>query len=278
MNVLVTLDRNYLKPLLVMMTSLLMNNPGERFHVYLATDDLTEGDLSPVRQLLHQFGSSLHVICVEEDWFRDAPTIRYYSRAMYYRLLAAQMLPPKLDRILYLDPDMLVINPIRALYNTPLSSEILYAACIHEGLVSISGPVNRLRLSSYETEGYFNSGMLLMNLPAIRLHVHPQDIFSYTEKHRQRLVLPDQDILNGLYGSRILPLDESLWNYDARRYREYLIGSGGEKNMGWVMENTAILHFCGKKKPWHQGHFGRFTALYKHYIQLTDRLTTDHQA
>jgi len=31
---------------------------------------------------------------------------------MYYRLLAFKFLPEELDRILYLDPDILVINPI----------------------------------------------------------------------------------------------------------------------------------------------------------------------
>ena len=272
MNILVTLDRNYLRPLLVMLTSLLLNNPNERFHIFLATDDLTENDLSFVRHLLRRFNSTLHVIYVEDDWFSNAPTIRYYSRAMYYRLLAAQMLPPDLERILYLDPDMLVINPIRALYDTPMNSETLYAACTHEGLVNISSPVNKLRLSSYETEDYFNSGMLLMNLPAIRQYVHPCDIFAYAEKHRQLLVLPDQDILNGLYGNRILPLDEGLWNYDTRRYREYLISSSGERNMSWVMKHTAILHYCGKKKPWHKSNSGRFTVLYKHYMQLANRL------
>lgn len=272
MNILVTLDRNYLHPLRVMLTSLLINNPNEQFHIFLATDDLSENDLSFVRHLLRRFDSSLHVIYVEDDWFSNAPTIRYYSRAMYYRLLAAQFLPSKLNRILYLDPDMLIINPIRPLYDTPLGSSILYGACIHEELVNISGPVNRIRLSTYETDGYFNSGMLLMNLPNIRRIVRPQDVFDYAEKNRQILVLPDQDILNGLYGGWIQALDETRWNYDARKYKEYLISSGGEKDMNWVMENTSILHFCGKRKPWHKGNSGRFTALYKHYIQLADRL------
>ena len=271
MNILVTLDRNYLPPLRVLLTSLFLHKPGEHFHIYLASDDLTEDDLQDIYALSERHGAALHLIHVEEDWFRDAPTMRYYSRAMYYRLLAAQMLPPNLDRILYLDPDMLIINPIRPLYDTPLSDETLYAACMHNGLVNITGPINKVRLSTYETKGYYNSGMLLMNLPSIRRDVHAQDVFAYAEKNRQRLVLPDQDILNGLYGERILPVDDSLWNYDARKYNEYLLASGGEKDMNWVMQNTAILHYCGKRKPWHKSCSGRFTALYKHYMQLTAR-------
>ena len=136
-------------------------------------------------------------------------------------------------------------------------------------LESITGPMNRIRLSAYETEGYYNSGVLLMNLPLIRRDVRAQDIFGYVEANRARLVLPDQDILNGLYGERILPMDEYRFNYDARRYNQYLLASQGELTMDWVMEHTAILHFCGKRKPWKKDYTGRFAALYKHYMHLS---------
>lgn len=272
MNILVTLDRNYLKPLNVLLASLFVNNPGERFDLYLISDDLTEEQLRGTDALCAPFGAALHLLRVGEDWFSDAPTVRYYARAMYYRLLAAEILPKELDRILYLDPDMLVINPVRALYDTELGGK-LFAACIHKGLVNLSGPVNKIRLSTYETEGYYNSGMLLMNLPAIRRDVRPEDVFAYAQKNRQLLVLPDQDILNGLYGDRILPVEESLYNYDARRFKEYLLASGREMDMDWVMRHTAILHFCGKSKPWNRGYARRFAALYKHYMRIAERLT-----
>ena len=76
------------------------------------------------------------------------------------------------------------------------------------------------------------------------------DIFAYAREYEERLILPDQDILNGLYGTRILGVDDSVWNYDARRYDRYWLGSHGEKDMDWVMDHTVFLHFCGKNKPW----------------------------
>ncbi len=271
MNILLTLDRNYLSPLHVLLVSMMLNNPDETFHIYLAGDGLTEADWRTLDALCTRFGATLHPVQIDERWFDRAPTVRYYSRAMYYRLLAAQMLPDTLDRILYLDPDMLIIGSLRTLYDTPLGDS-LYAACIHRGLVNLSSPVNRIRLSTPESEGYFNSGMLLMNLPLIRRHVRPQEIFDYVEKNRQLLVLPDQDVLNGLYGERILAVDERLYNYDARKFSEYLLASQGEADTDWIIANTRILHFCGKKKPWNKGYMGRFGLLYKHYMQLTRRL------
>jgi len=272
MNILFTLDRNYLTPLRVTLTSLFINNPNEAFDIYIAADGFTQEDHSSIHSLCARFHAAYHPVAVEETWFKSAPTLRYYSRAMYYRLLAAKMLPEALERILYLDPDMLVIGSIRPLYETEMG-DYLYAACIHKGLVDLSTPVNKIRLSTYETKGYFNSGMLLMNLPRIRETVFPQVIFDYVRENHALLVLPDQDVLNGLYGEHILALDERLWNYDVRRYNEYRISSTGEHALPWVMENTAILHFCGKRKPWHKGSGGRFSALYRHYMQLLKRYT-----
>lgn len=98
------------------------------------------------------------------------------------------------------------------------------------------------------------------------------EIFAYVERHARELVLPDQDVLNALYGERTLELDDAVWNYDARNFNTYLLRSGGECGLDWVLGHTAILHFCGKTKPWQPGYLHRFGALYKHYIQLT-RLT-----
>ena len=61
--------------------------------------------------------------------------------------------------------------------------------------------------------------------------------------------MSDQDILNTLYGKRILPLEDAIWNYDARNYGNYMLRSGGAYDMPWVMQHTAILHFCGKENP-----------------------------
>ena len=270
MNILVTLDRNYLMPFEVMLCSLLINHPGETMDVYLISQDVTQADLCAAQHLCARFGARLHLIGVGEDCFCGAPTLRYYSRAMYYRLLAAQLLPKELDRILYLDPDILVIGSLRALYDMPMGDH-LYAAAMHAGLINLSGPVNHIRLQNYDSKGYYNSGVLLMNLEAARREVRTEDILAYVEENRSILILPDQDVLNGLYGARILPIDECLYNYDARKYREYLLASQGQKDMRWVAAHTAVVHFCGKKKPWNSRYRGRFALLYRHYMQLTRR-------
>ena len=83
--------------------------------------------------------------------------------------------------------------------------------------------------------------------------------------------MPDQDILNAMYGGRILPLDDIIWNYDARNYNSYRLRSYGKADVDWVMAHTAILHFCGRAKPWKKGYPYRFGVLYQHYAQLSRR-------
>jgi len=118
---------------------------------------------------------------------------------------------------------------------------------------------------------YFNSGVLLIDLIKGRKEIDPQAVFQYSEEHKKELLLPDQDILNRLYGSRTLELDDAIWNYDARNYSNYFLRSAGETNVDWVMQNTAILHFCGSQKPWKPLYRHRFGVLYKHYMQMAVR-------
>lgn len=268
MNILVTLDRNYLRPLRVMLGSLFLNNPGECFDVYLIGDGLTEEDIMALNTLCTP-RSALHPVAVPEHLFDEAPVVRYYSRAMYYRLLAAQLLPESLERVLYLDPDILVIGKVRPLYELDLRGKLM-AAAVHRGITDISSKVNRLRLDTPEADGYFNSGVLVMDLAAMRRRIEPDEIFRYAQEHADKLILPDQDILNGRYGGELLEVDESLWNYDARRFDCYRLMSQGKKDMNWVIGHTAILHFCGKSKPWQKSYRGRFSALYKYMQRLLD--------
>lgn len=267
-SILVSLDQNYLPQLQVLLTSLDQNNPGERFNLYLLHSGIPEGALAPVARQCLKLGCPFHPILVGEQLFAGAPTTRQYPKEMYYRLLAGRFLPRALKRVLYLDPDILVINPLRPLWETELGGN-LFAAAAHTGKTELANNVNRLRLGT--KHDYYNSGVLLINLEACREQISPQEIFRYVEEHGKEMLLPDQDILNALYGERILPLDDAVWNYDARNYNTYRLASSGAYDLDWVMGHTAILHFCGRAKPWKPGYLYRFGVLYLHYVQMTRR-------
>ena len=269
MELLVTVDKNYILPLQVMLTSLYMNNPGEDVELYLLHSRLQEKELEPLEKQCGRLGYKFFPVKIEDSWFSQAPVTKQYPREMYYRLLAPCFLPQKLHRILYLDPDILVINSLRPLWETDMKGR-LFAAAAHTGKTNLANNINQVRLGT--THKYFNSGVLLINLDQGRKEILPEEIFQYAGEHAKELLLPDQDILNAVFGSRTLELDDYLWNYDARNYSTYLLRSGGVCDMDWVMGNTGILHFCGKTKPWQAGYIHRFGILYKHYMQINRRL------
>lgn len=269
MELLVTVDKNYIPPLQVMLTSLYMNNPGEKVELYLLHSRLQEKELEPLEKQCGRLGYKFFPVKIEDSWFSQAPVTKQYPREMYYRLLAPCFLPQKLHRILYLDPDILVINSLRPLWETDMKGR-LFAAAAHTGKTNLANNINQVRLGT--TNKYFNSGVLLINLDQGRKEILPEEIFRYAGEHAKELLLPDQDILNAVFGSRTLELDDYLWNYDARNYSTYLLRSGGVCDMDWVMGNTGILHFCGKTKPWQAGYIHRFGILYKHYMQINRRL------
>lgn len=269
MNILVTIDSNYIHPLKVMLTSLFLNNQVESFTIYIMQSSLSKDELLDLEEYVLQGGHNLVNVEINDDAFANAPTLLHYTKEMYYRLLAYKFLPEDMDRILYLDPDILVINSVRDLYSEDLDG-YLYAAAHHDILPVTE--INKIRFRKYDIETYYNTGVLLMNLEYQRKYIDENDIFNFVEKHHSKLVMPDQDVLNSLYSSKVKTLDEQIYNYDARNYLYYKLNSNNVCNMDYVINNTVILHFCGKKKPWHKKYSGSYYSLYKHYEKLSKSL------
>lgn len=109
-NLLVSLDLNYLPQLQVLLTSIRLNCPGERFQIFLLHSGLPEYVLDSLSRWCADVSYGFTAIQAGEALFQNAPVSKRYPREMYYRLLASQLLPPGTDRTLYLDPDILVIN------------------------------------------------------------------------------------------------------------------------------------------------------------------------
>ncbi len=269
-NLLVTLDQNYLPGLFALLQSAFVNNPGETIHIHMIYDGIPEERVKAVDGFCRFHGGRLTAYAASDALFENAPVYSYFAKAMYYRLLAFRMLPNTLSRVLYMDPDMLVINPLGELYATDFKGN-LFAACMLGGITArVKVPINRIRLG-YDAGGYYNSGMLLMNLEAQRKACDPEQIFQYITEHRRMLILPDQDVLNGLYGERILSLDDLRYNYDVSRYGSYQLIRETDAGMDWMMDNTVILHYCGKIKPWTKNYRGRFGLLFKHYAAMANQ-------
>ena len=146
-DLLVSLDENYLPQLRVMLYSASLNNPGVNFRVFLLHRGFSAEQLSSLSRQLEALDMELRAVRVDERLFESAPVMKQYPQEMYYRLLAAQLLPEDMDRIIYLDPDILVINPLTPLWRLDMGGK-LFAAAAHTGMTELANNVNRLRLGT----------------------------------------------------------------------------------------------------------------------------------
>lgn len=262
MNLLMTLDRNYVPQLNVMLFSALHCDSAAHFDVYLLHDEgLSEEDVVGTRVLLGQRGE-LHLIRVNEDGLADAPTSDRYPKAIYYRIFAAKYLPDTLERVLYLDPDIVVRQSLRELYEMPMGTAFFAAATHIRGFLH---RFNELRLDMDEDSPYINSGVMLMNLQALRAEQDTQAVFDYMDAHKGRLMLPDQDIISALYGQRILPLDPIRYNMTEKLFALHRHNGDG-MTLEDVRRGSAVIHYCGRNKPWKPGYMGELNVFYNEAV------------
>ena len=75
---------------------------------------------------------------------------------MYYRLLAPQLLPQllprQLHRVLYLDPDVLILNSLLPLWQMDLEGK-LFAAASHKGKAELASGLNQVGLAAEGKQG-----------------------------------------------------------------------------------------------------------------------------
>ena len=71
----------------------------------------------------------IHLIKIAEKEIHKFPVYeKRYPVEIYFRIFASKYLPQDLERILYLDADTIVINPLKELYETDFGGNYYVAA------------------------------------------------------------------------------------------------------------------------------------------------------
>ena len=260
MNILVTLDKGYLHALCVMLKSLLISHPDVHFNIYVLNSSLTDEDFETVKLSLPSGRLTLHDIKADDSLLADAPVTDRYPKEMYYRIFAALFLPEDVDRVLYLDPDIVVIRRLDRLYNIELG-DCYFAAASHVGRFLTN--INAIRLQMEDDAPYINSGVMLMNITLLRQEQDFDAVYEYIKQNRRLLLLPDQDVISAIYGNRIMGINPFIYNMGEKLMLHPVAIRNGI-TPGWVDENSAIIHYYGKNKPWKD-----------HYIGVLDKYYND---
>lgn len=205
MNLLFCIDRGFIPLLGTCVRSILKNGGYERYEAYVLHSDLTQADQAAIRRF---GGERMHFtfLTVQEELFEGFPSSERYPRQIYYRLIAPLLLPRDMERILYLDVDTVVVNPLTELETLPFG-DAWFMACTHVRYALSKLNQVRLGMDLGKDTPYLNSGVILYNLPAFREGLDIARIRDYAEEKKNALVLPDQDILTAVCGEHVRLLD-----------------------------------------------------------------------
>lgn len=208
-------------------------------HFVLSEDCRDSSQLSILAETLDHPGVSVYTYFVDESRYRKLPVSGHGTTANYFRLLIPDLLPAHIEKIIYLDCDLLVLDSLLPLWEIDLKGVPL-AAVSNMSLFESEAT----RLDIPYMNGTFNSGVLVMNLCLFRQERFHHRCMDKAMELGQQIVYWDQDVLNILACGRWLKL-ENCWNVQHGFTTDPFI-----KDKYAVMK-PKIIHFSGNGlKPW----------------------------
>jgi lipopolysaccharide biosynthesis glycosyltransferase len=243
-HVVCAIDNAYIAHCGVMLVSLFENNRSANFYIHIISTGLEEKEFAKLKKLISNYRHAYKSYFFDAGLLEGAPVSGHVSLSTYYRVLIPELLPETVDKVLYLDSDIIIRHNISALWETDINN--LHLAAARE-LVTEE---HKKSLEIPDEFCYFNAGILLMNLEKWREEQTSKKVIAFIGQNAQKLVFWDQDALNAnLFNScKILP---SQWNVTAGFFSQEVEKYGLDaKEVKQVCENPYIIHFTGTEKPW----------------------------
>ena len=223
------INDTYLEPLMVTLYSLLKSNVNSTFRFYVISNNLSECCQTRLQRFLGKFPlAEIELVSVDASRFQDLKiSIDYITIETYYRYVLAELFPT-LDKILYLDADLVVVGDISELWNTELGAN--YAASVHDTYIERIG--YKQEIGFEESDLYINAGVILFNLDAIRKdNIIPQ----FFEQTNRAFRFQDQDVLNVVFRKKIVRLPDKFNVLYSKKSK---------------LDTANIIHYTGVHKPW----------------------------
>ncbi len=247
-------DDNYLFPTIVSIVSIMENaKESSKFDFYLLLPgDFKEDSKQKLMSLSDKYpGCAIHIIDMSNR-FSDCKTSSHITTPTYYRLGLPSILPC-VDKILYLDVDIIVKKDLSELYSTDIES--YYVAGVdqpHTSKISLGKEfLKSVGLVSHDE--YINAGILLMNLKKMRENNLENKFVECMAKNKdnKKWKLHDQDIMNEVYfdSTYYLPLKYNAMMHYYDMYN-YLIKPISKEVWDSSYQDSVIVHFSSKNKPW----------------------------
>ena len=208
-------DENYRDIIKVVMKSILANTKSKvKFHVIGIDIDGCECYEKPDL-------SNLQVTVNPNNQITECASFRLYIPDLLKNV----------DKCIYLDSDLIVLDDIKKLYDM----DVKYLAGCIDPMWKMQADKNNLK------HAYINSGVMVLNLKNLRKIDYWQRI-QQAQAKALNLSLVDQDTINIAFADLIEHLPER-WNVYAKVYPQTTI------EMYNARFNPAIVHWIGSQKP-----------------------------
>jgi lipopolysaccharide biosynthesis glycosyltransferase len=204
---------------------------------------------------------------VDQNYLRDVPVgLQHLSQATYLRLAIGRLLPADVNRVIYLDSDVLVLKDLAELWQTPLDGNVIGAA--RDFLTPIFGQPNALEYCAADmgiapSHPMHNAGILLIDVVAYRAQNIEAKCVAFLQRYRDSVRSADQDAINAVLFDKIKSLDFK-WNVQVSGWEPFKTNPllTDTERQALVNVNPAILHFSGSNKPWNSGLRSQWCAMF----------------
>lgn len=250
LNIAYGIDKNFLLGCAVSITSILLTNPEFNFSFHVFTNSIDDDFQQKLHQLTDKYKTNITIYLVEDNHLSNLPTTKNWTLATYFRFIVADYFYNRIDKILYLDADILCKGSLAELFNLEFDNNLAYVV-IEKDPIWWEKCAKRLEENKLLT-GYFNAGFLLVNLKKWKENnINEKALKLLTnETLRKKFTHLDQDVLNLLLLDKVKYLDRK-YNQQVNLNYE-LKNKSNISNYSPITNETVLIHYIGPTKPWHK--------------------------
>jgi lipopolysaccharide biosynthesis glycosyltransferase len=259
MNICFCIDKKYTMPLVVCLVSLFKNNPNTCFNIYIINNGLDKFAADSIMTMSTKHNSHVNFIDINTDITKKFPVNHHISQAAYYRLLMDNFIPKTVDKILYLDVDIIINGSVSDLYATNIDEYVL-------GAVENPNFTRHSVLGMDSDAKYFNSGVLLINLKKWRDDAICQKTIDYINDNKEKLLCHDQCAINAVLNGKWFALSPT-YNFQTSYLDKNPIHGYCTSVLNNAKQNPVIIHYTGSSKPWSFGNKHPYKNLFLSYLR-----------
>lgn len=268
-NIVLCSDDNYAQHIAVVIASI-MTKTKAKICFFVIDDNISEEKIQKLAQTAASFNAEINFIKVLEEKFSNVYLSGHVSKAAYFRLVLPEILPDNINKVMYLDVDLIVLDDIQKIWQCDLQQ--LPLAAIEDYGIMASGRLCKQKqqvISLPIGEKYFNSGVLLIDLQKWRQGNYTKKIIELINNNK--FPHHDQDALNKIFMKKWKALD-LRWNVIPPvfyLFNKVVFNKKFRSNAVKAKLDIGILHYAGSYKPWQFALHNGFNDKYYYYLSFT---------